>query len=187
MYIIYFEQLISSWYRKIAYHADLNIEYPDPCDLLFWFQLWLLTDWENINTLSYYHHQISSMNYYPLLRIRSGKWYALYVSIFLWRHDLKMFPHNRSIMMETTGHRWIPTQRVCNAEFWCFLWCQSEENAIVLPDDLRRHDARVTYCDVLIPLQHGSKAGSICRMARQLGNGGSGSVDVWYGGKHRSC
>ena len=28
-------------------------------------------DWENIYTLSYYHHQIGSMNYYPLLRVRS--------------------------------------------------------------------------------------------------------------------
>ena len=28
-------------------------------------------DWENIFTLSYYHHQIGSMNYYPLFRVRS--------------------------------------------------------------------------------------------------------------------
>ena len=28
-------------------------------------------DWENIYTLSYYHNQIGSMNYYPLFRIRS--------------------------------------------------------------------------------------------------------------------
>ena len=28
-------------------------------------------DWENIYTLSYYHHQIGSMNYYPLFRTRS--------------------------------------------------------------------------------------------------------------------
>ena len=28
-------------------------------------------DWENIYTLSYYHHQIESMNYYPLFRVRS--------------------------------------------------------------------------------------------------------------------
>ena len=34
--------------------------YPFPCD-----------DWENIYTLSYYHHQIRSMNYYPLFRVRS--------------------------------------------------------------------------------------------------------------------
>ena len=28
-------------------------------------------DWENIYTLSNYHHQIGSMNYYPLFRVRS--------------------------------------------------------------------------------------------------------------------
>ena len=28
-------------------------------------------DWENIYTLSYYHHQIGSMNYYPSFRVRS--------------------------------------------------------------------------------------------------------------------
>ena len=28
-------------------------------------------DWENIYTLSYYHHQIGSMNYYPFFRVRS--------------------------------------------------------------------------------------------------------------------
>ena len=28
-------------------------------------------DWENIYTLSYHHHQIGSMNYYPLFRVRS--------------------------------------------------------------------------------------------------------------------
>ena len=33
--------------------------YPFPCD-----------DWENIYTLSFYHHQIGSMNYYPLFRVR---------------------------------------------------------------------------------------------------------------------
>ena len=34
--------------------------YPLPCD-----------DWANIYTWSYYHHQIGSMNYYPLFRVRS--------------------------------------------------------------------------------------------------------------------
>ena len=28
-------------------------------------------DWENIYALSYYHHHIGSMNYYPLFRVRS--------------------------------------------------------------------------------------------------------------------
>ena len=28
-------------------------------------------DWDNVYTLSYHHHQIGSMNYYPLFRVRS--------------------------------------------------------------------------------------------------------------------
>ena len=38
-----------------------------------WFQFtpFSCDDWENIYTLSYYHHQIGSMNYYPLFRVRS--------------------------------------------------------------------------------------------------------------------
>ena len=39
--------------------------------LCFQFTHFLCDDWENIYTLSYYHHQIGSMNYYPLFRNRS--------------------------------------------------------------------------------------------------------------------
>ena len=35
------------------------------------FTHFIFDDWENIYTLSYYHHQIGSMNYYPLFRVRS--------------------------------------------------------------------------------------------------------------------
>ena len=31
-------------------------------------------DWENIYTLSYYHHRIGSMNYYPLFIVRTKNW-----------------------------------------------------------------------------------------------------------------
>ena len=38
-----------------------------------WFQFtpFSCDDWENIYTLSYYHHQIGSMNYFSLFRVRS--------------------------------------------------------------------------------------------------------------------
>ena len=39
--------------------------------MCFQFTHFLCDDWENIYTLSYYHHQIGSMNYYPLFRVRS--------------------------------------------------------------------------------------------------------------------
>ena len=35
------------------------------------FTNFLCNDWENTYTLSYYYHQIGSMNYYPLFRVRS--------------------------------------------------------------------------------------------------------------------
>ena len=35
------------------------------------FTHFLHDEWDNIYTLSYYHHQIGSMNYYPLLWVRS--------------------------------------------------------------------------------------------------------------------
>ena len=37
----------------------------------FQFTHFLRDDWENRHTLSYYHHQIGSMNYNPLFRVRS--------------------------------------------------------------------------------------------------------------------
>ena len=37
----------------------------------FQFTNFSCVDWDNIYTLSYYHHQIGSMNYYPLFRVRS--------------------------------------------------------------------------------------------------------------------
>ena len=39
--------------------------------LCFQFTHFSCDDWENIYTLSYYHHQIGSMNYYPLFRVKS--------------------------------------------------------------------------------------------------------------------
>ena len=41
-------------------------------------------DWENIYTLSYYHHQIGNINYYPLLMVRSWKNGVGCMSVFFW-------------------------------------------------------------------------------------------------------
>ena len=45
-------------------------------------------DWDNIYTLFYYHHQIGSMNYYPLFRVRSwnngARCMSLYILMNLW-------------------------------------------------------------------------------------------------------
>ena len=60
--------------------------YPFPCD-----------DWENIYTLSYYHHQIGSMNYYPLFRVRSWNngMRCMFLYILIMRHG------------NSCVHRWI--------------------------------------------------------------------------------
>ena len=30
---------------------------------------------------------------------------------------------------ESTGHRWIPLKKACDAELWCFLWSAPEHTA----------------------------------------------------------
>ena len=62
---------LSSVWVRLSIFAQLSIiqsitQYAGLCDFS------LATDnWENIYTLSYYRHQIGSMNYYPLFRVRS--------------------------------------------------------------------------------------------------------------------
>ena len=43
-------------------------------------------DWENIFTLSYYHHQIGSMNYYPLFTVRSWSNVVRCMSFYILRY-----------------------------------------------------------------------------------------------------
>ena len=45
------------------------IQYVGLCD--FSLPIFPCDDWQNVYTLSYYQHQIVSMNYYPLLKVRS--------------------------------------------------------------------------------------------------------------------
>ena len=52
-------------------HIPSVIHYTICGTVCFQFTHFCCDDWENIYTLSYYHHQIVSMNYYPLFRVRS--------------------------------------------------------------------------------------------------------------------
>ena len=61
--------LPSVWVR-LSIFSQLSI-YTICGAVCFQFTHFLRDDWENIHTLSYYHHQIGSMNYYPLFRVRS--------------------------------------------------------------------------------------------------------------------
>ena len=63
---IYFVECVS----KIK-HVLSVIHYTKSGAVRFQFTHFPCDDWENIYTLSYYHHQIGSMNYYPLFRVRS--------------------------------------------------------------------------------------------------------------------
>ena len=63
---IYFVECVS----KIK-HIISVIHYTICGAVCFQFTHFSCDDWENIHTLSYYHHQIGSMNYYPLFRVRS--------------------------------------------------------------------------------------------------------------------
>ena len=78
----------------------------------FQFTRFSCDDWENIYTLSYYHHQIGSMNYYPLLRVRS--WnngvHCMYFNIFI-----KSFWLFFAIVLHSCSSmdRWVNFHFVC--------------------------------------------------------------------------
>ena len=63
---IYFVECVS----KIK-HILSVIHYTICGAVCFQFTHYPCYDWENIYTLSFHHHQIGSMNYYPLFRVRS--------------------------------------------------------------------------------------------------------------------
>ena len=61
--------LSSVWVRLSIFSQLSIIQYVGA--VCFQFTHFLCDDWENIYTLSYYHHQIGNMKYYPLFRVRS--------------------------------------------------------------------------------------------------------------------
>ena len=60
---------------------------------------------ERIYTLSYYHHQIGSMNFYQLFRVRS--WCAVCLSIFLWMLCNTMGKETMLRIARHPGEQWI--------------------------------------------------------------------------------
>ena len=73
---------IFCWVCKIK-HILSVIHYTICGAVCFQFTHFPCEDWENIYTLSYYHHQIGSMNYYPLFRVRSWNNGARCMSFFI--------------------------------------------------------------------------------------------------------
>ena len=60
--------LSSVWVRYSIFFSI--IQYTICGAVCFQFTRFPCDDWDNIYTLSYYYHQIGSMNYYPLFRVR---------------------------------------------------------------------------------------------------------------------
>ena len=62
----------------------LSVIYYTICGAVcFQFTYFLCDDWDNIYTVSYYHHQIGSMNYYPLFRVRSWNNGMRFISFYI--------------------------------------------------------------------------------------------------------
>ena len=80
---IYFVECVS----KIK-HILSVIHYTICGAVCFQFTHFPCDDWANIYTLSYNHHQIGSMNYYPLFRVRSWtngvRCMSFYILMNLW-------------------------------------------------------------------------------------------------------
>ena len=81
--------LSSVWVRLSIFSQLSIIQYVGLC--VFSLPVSFCDDWENIYTLSYYHHQIGSMNCYPLFRVMSWNngmrcmsFYILF-NVVIWR------------------------------------------------------------------------------------------------------
>ena len=97
-------------------------------------------DGENIYTLSYYHHQIGNINYYPLFKVRSWnncvRCMSFYILMFAWhlsipeekQHHLTMIIQMFAFMscLGVHGKRWhnivfMTTVPLSQYAAWCIL------------------------------------------------------------------
>ena len=68
-YIMPVRYILSSVWMRLSIFSQLSIiQYMGLCIFILPISLLMI---ERIYTLSYYHHQIGSMNYYPLFRVKS--------------------------------------------------------------------------------------------------------------------
>ena len=78
-------------------HVLLAIQHTICRAVCFQFTHFPCDDWENIYTLSYYHHLIGSKNYYPLFRVRSwnnGMRCMFFIFLFLWISNYNLTYNN---------------------------------------------------------------------------------------------
>ena len=63
---------LSSVWVRLSILSQLSVIFYTICGAVcFQFNHFLCDDWENIYSLSYYYHEIGSMNYYPLFKVWS--------------------------------------------------------------------------------------------------------------------
>ena len=80
-------------------------------------------DWENVYTLSYYHHQIASMNHYPLLRVRSRNNGIRCMSLYFYLTIASVITWHLTITSVMTWHltiAWLITLHLTIA--WMITW-----------------------------------------------------------------
>ena len=131
--------IVQAYLKILKIRGTVCFQLPHfPCD-----------DWENIYTLSYHHHQIGSMNYYPLFRVRSWNNGVRCMSfcILMTPSNGNIFHVNGPLWGESTcgfPHKgqW---RRALIFSFIC-IWTNDWANNWVV-SDLRRHR---THYDVII-------------------------------------
>ena len=110
-------------------------------------------DWENIWTLSYYHHQIGSMNYYPLFKVRSWNncmrcmsfyilafpnWFCrMKIYIFRLRFYCSLFLGVQLTVSQHYFRQWLGADQGTNI--------LSEPTMAKFTDIYMRHSASMTY------------------------------------------
>ena len=105
---IYFVECVS----KIR-HIPSVIHYTIRGAVCFQFTHFPSDDWENIYTLSYYHHQSGSMNYYPLFRVRSWNNGVRFMSFCIlskeWSNTQKgwLMPPRVRLPLCTVTQQWV--------------------------------------------------------------------------------
>ena len=103
------------WFCIIVKHILSVIHFRICGAVCFQFTHSLCDDWENIYTLSYSHHQIRSMNYYPLFRVRSWnngmRCMSFYILMGIWYGGVTSLPRRPLL--------WKPACQIyCHVSFW---------------------------------------------------------------------
>ena len=121
---------LSCVWVRLSIFSQLSIICGAVC---FQFNHFFCDDWENIYTLSYHHHQIGSMNYYPLFRARSwnnGMRCMSFYILMIGNEAVTMHERRLSMISKRVvfiyKYFWNFTEKLTRREFvkksWLFSW-----------------------------------------------------------------